>query len=113
MQLRQVKRLLAAGTMLAALSIPAFSQDQKDQNERDRVASTMTGCLNKDASGAYVLTDQTSGMKTIVTGGVDLEKHSSNHKVTLTGTAKTDPAGKPIFEAVKLTHVSDTCTPQQ
>jgi hypothetical protein len=44
-----------------------------------------------------------------VTGAADLEKHSSNHKVTLTGALKTDASGKPVFEASKLKHVSDTC----
>ena len=115
MQLRKVRGLLAAGALLSALSLPMFAQaaQEKDQNQRDRVATTMTGCLNKDASGAYVLTDQTSGMKTTVAGIADLEKHSANHKVTLTGTVKTDAAGKPMLEVVKLNHISDTCTPPQ
>ena len=109
--------MLAVAVLFSGLCVPMYSQEKQDkdapdQNERDRMATTMTGCLNKDASGAYVLTDLSSGVKTNVTGAVDLEKHSSNHKVTLTGTSKMDPAGKPIFEATKLTHVSDTCTAQ-
>jgi hypothetical protein len=115
MQLKRVKGLLAAGVLVSALSLPLFAQapQEKDQNQRDRVATTLTGCLNKDASGAYILTDQTSGAKTTVAGLPDLEKHSGNHKVTLTGTVKTDAAGKPILEVMKLNHISDTCTPPQ
>ncbi|MCU1233481.1 MAG: hypothetical protein JWP63_1448 [Candidatus Solibacter sp.] len=113
-RLRNIKSVLAIGVLLSALSLPVFSQesqDQQDKNQRDRMATTLTGCLNKDTSGSYVLTDA-SGMKTTVSGAADLEKHSSNHKVTLTGMTKTDASGKPVFEVTKLTHVSDTCTTQ-
>jgi len=105
--------LLATGALFSALSLPVYSQDpaKPPQDQRDRMASALTGCLNKDASGAYTLTDQ-AGLKTTVTGAADLEKHSKNHKVTLTGTTKTDASGKPIFEVSKLTHVSDTCSSQ-
>jgi hypothetical protein len=108
-----LKGLLALGVFLAALSLPTFAQDKvpQDPNQRDRMATTLTGCLNKDTAGDYVLTDS-SGMKTMVSGSADLEKHSSNHKVTLTGMTKTDASGKPVFEVTKLTHVSDTCTTQ-
>ena len=112
---QRITRLLAAGVLLSGLSVAVFAQDppppQKEQNERDLMANatTLTGCLNKDASGAFMLIDEATGVKTTVTGAADLEKHSVNHKVTLTGTAKVDPAGKPIFEVSKLQHVSDTC----
>ena len=113
---RTTKSLLAVGVLLSALSLPVFSQQPQenprpDQNQRDRMATTLTGCLNKDASGSFVITDS-SGLKTTVSGTADLEKHANNHKVSLTGTAKTDASGKPIFEASKLTHISDTCTTQ-
>ena len=114
-QKRTIKSLLATGALLSALSLPVFAQDQQPptppQDQRDRMATSLTGCLNKDASGAYTLTDQT-GLKTTVTGAADLEKHAKNHKVSLTGTAKTDASGKPVFEVTKLTHVSDTCSSQ-
>ncbi|HEY1495597.1 MAG TPA: hypothetical protein VGF49_13690 [Candidatus Solibacter sp.] len=110
-KVNQLTRLLAAGLLLSGLSAGLFAQAEQDKSERDRMnnASTLTGCLNKDASGAYTLTDETTGVKTTVTGAADLEKYSGNNKVTLTGAAKTDAAGKPIFEVSKLKHVSDTC----
>ena len=113
-QQRTLKSLLATGLFLCALSLPAFSQQEKpgqDPNQRDRMATTITGCLSKDASGSYTLTDA-SGLKTTVSGAADLEKHSQNHKVTLTGEAKTDASGKSMFEVTKVTHVSDTCSTQ-
>ena len=114
--LRTIKNLLAVGVLLSALSLPVFSQQPKespqpDQNQRDRMATTLTGCLSKDASGSFVITDS-SGLKTTVSGTADLEKHANNRKLSLTGTAKTDASGKPILEVSKLTHISDTCTGQ-
>jgi hypothetical protein len=107
----QFTHLLAVGVLLTGLSAGLFAQDQQDKDQRDRMANatTLTGCLNKDASGAFMLTDETTGVKTTVTGAADLEKYSGNHKVTLTGAAKNDASGKPIFEVAKLKHVADTC----
>ena len=59
----------------------------------------MTGCLSKDASGNFVLADEATGAKTVVTGVSSLEKHSANHKVTLTGTQKMDSSGKAVYSA--------------
>uniref|UniRef100_Q01VW9 DUF5666 domain-containing protein n=1 Tax=Solibacter usitatus (strain Ellin6076) TaxID=234267 RepID=Q01VW9_SOLUE len=109
-KLNQLTRLLAAGLLLSGLSAGLFAQAQQDKSERDRMNNTtLTGCLSKDASGAYTLTDETTGVKTTVAGAADLEKYSANNKVTLTGAAKTDASGKSIFEVSKLKHVSDTC----
>ncbi len=111
---RKINGLLAMGALVSALSLPAFSQQDQQkapQDQRDRMATTLTGCLNKDTAGSYTLTDPT-GLKTTVTGAADLEKHSKNHTVTLTGTNKMDASGKPVFEVTKLTHVSDTCSSQ-
>ena len=72
----------------------------------------MTGCLSKDAGG-FLLTDEKSGGKMIITGPADLEKHAANHKVTLTGSAKTDPSGKNVFEVSKIQHVDASCKVQQ
>jgi len=84
---RTTKSLLAVGVLLSALSLPVFSQQPQenppqDQNQRDRMATTLTGCLNKEASGSFVITDS-SGLKTTVSGAADLEKHANNHKVSL------------------------------
>jgi len=99
------------GMLVSGLSVGIYAQEGQDKNQRDRMSnsSTLTGCLNKDASGAYTLTDETTGVKTTVSGAPDLEKHSANHKVTLTGSSKTGADGKAIFEVTKLRHVSETC----
>lgn len=95
--------------MLSGISTLTFAQDQ-DAQKRDRIAeSSISGCLNKDAGGGYTITDEKTGVKTPVTGAADLEKHSANHKVTLTGTSKSDATGKPVFEASKLQHVAASC----
>ena len=107
-QLQRLTRLLAAGLLLSGLSVCLFAQDPPAQ-DRPAKATTITGCLNKDASGAYVLTDENTGTKTPITGTADLEKHSANHRVTLTGTTKTDPAGNPVFEVSKIQHMATTC----
>jgi hypothetical protein len=100
-------------SLLAQAADPTPQQPDKEKSAGG-AASTMTGCLTKDASGNYMLTDEATGTKTMVTGVSDLEKHSGNHKVTLTGTSGTDASGKQIFQATKLHHVSNTCkTPAQ
>jgi hypothetical protein len=112
-QLGQVTRLLAAALLLSGLSVSIYAQEKQDQGKRDRTKNemtTMTGCLAKDATGGYVLTDEATGVKTAVIGPTDLEKHSANHKVTLTGAAKAGAAGgQPVFEVSKIQHVSPTC----
>jgi len=101
--------LLAAGLLLSGLSFTVFAQDQEKSRDRLQKETTMTGCLNKDASGNYTLTDENTGVKTAVSGPADLEKHSSNHKVTLSGATKADASGKPVFEVTKIQHVSPSC----
>ena len=69
-------------------------------------STTLTGCLSKgDVPNTYVLTDEKTGMKTQVTGTADLEKHSANHKVTLTGTRGSSNA----FTTTKIQHIAATC----
>jgi hypothetical protein len=46
----------------------------------------------------------------MVTGNADLEKHSGNHKVRLTGT-ETSSTGAPTLEVSKIQHISASCTP--
>jgi hypothetical protein len=111
MKLFRSHLLFIAAGLLLAVSPSLFAQaaDQKDQKSAGTPTS-ITGCLSKDASGAYVLTDENTGAKIMVTGGSsDLEKHSANHKVTLTGTASADSSGQQVFQATKLQHVSDSC----
>jgi len=108
--LRRYGLLIAAGMLLSALSTSLYAQDADAGKQREKAAATtMTGCLTKDASGNFVLTDEATGTKTMVAGVSSLEKHSANHKVTLTGASKMDANGKPVFEATKLQHVSDSC----
>lgn len=111
-QIRSAMRLLTAGVLLSGLSAIMFAQEAQDpKNQRDRLKdeTAITGCLTKDASGSYMIADEKSGVKTTVTGSADLEKHSANHTVTLTGVTKNDASGKPVFEVSKVTHVANTC----
>jgi hypothetical protein len=68
----------------------------------------MTGCLSKGDAGGYTLADEKTGAKMAVTGPSDLEKHSANHKVTLTGTTKME-GGKAVFTVTKIQHVAAEC----
>lgn len=71
--------------------------------------TTLTGCLNKGAGPAqYVLTDQSTGNKTPVTGTSDLEQHAMKHTFKLTGSTRTDN-GRAVFTATKAEHISTTC----
>jgi len=90
-----------------AVSGLAFAQDSKKEPTAARGAEmTMTGCLTKgaDTPQHYTFTDQATGKKWTVTGPAELEKHSANHTVKLTGaeTAK-------VFAATKVEHVAATC----
>jgi hypothetical protein len=84
----------------------AFGQEEKAPKPAKGKEMTMTGCLTKgaDVPQHYTFVDQKTGKKMTVTGSADLEKHSANHTVTITGsrTAK-------VFNVTKLEHVSDTC----
>ena len=88
------------------MSCVLFAQGQ-DKGSAKGQEMTMTGCLNKGTDGVaqhYSFTDQKSGKQFTVTGPAELEKHSANHTVTLTGaeTAK-------VFTATKVQHVAATC----
>jgi hypothetical protein len=90
--------LLLSGTL-------AFAQADAPKPAKGK-ERTMTGCLNKgaDLPQHYLFVDQNTGRKWTVTGPADLEKHSSNHTVTITGqtTAK-------VFNVTKIEHVAATC----
>ena len=109
--LKRAMLLLSAGLLIAGLSSSMFAQakDDTQQADRQKNETTMTGCLTKDASGGYTLADEKTGAKSVVTGASDLEKHSANHKVTLTGTTKTDTSGKSVFEVTKIQHIAAEC----
>jgi hypothetical protein len=103
--------LAALGLLIFGFAGNMFAQDPDRKGQQDRVKNdtTMTGCLTKGSAGNYTLTDEQTGVKTTVTGPAELEKHSTNHKVTLTGTAKTDSNGNQVFEVSKIQHVSPSC----
>jgi hypothetical protein len=100
---------------LAGFSV-AFAQEpqqppQQKEGERQRAASTITGCLAKGGTtGQYTITEK-GGTKTTVaaSAGVELDKHAANHTVTLTGSR--DSGG--TFTATKVEHVSATCDMQR
>ena len=103
---RNAITLMAATLLLAASAVNIFAQEKGDKQKNE---TTLTGCLNKEAGDMYNLTNETTGAKMAITGPSDLEKHSANHKVSLTGTMKTDSNGKPVFEVSKIQHVSASC----
>jgi hypothetical protein len=91
---------------MVLLSSVLFAQGQ-DKGAAKGQEMTLTGCLNKGTDGVaqhYSFTDQKSGKQWTVTGPADLEKHSANHTVRLTGaeTAK-------VFTVTKVEHVAATC----
>jgi hypothetical protein len=67
---------------------------------------TMTGCLNKGADQPqhFNFTNQQNGRKMVVTGPADLEKHSANHTVRITGSMTNK-----VFNVTKVEHVAATC----
>jgi hypothetical protein len=108
--LKRATQLLSAAVLIAGLSSSVFAQakDNNQDADRQKNESTITGCLTKDASG-YTLADEKTGTKMTVTGPEDLEKHSANHKVSLTGMAKTDNSGKSVFEVTNIRHIAADC----
>jgi hypothetical protein len=102
-----VNRILVTGCVTGTLllsGVAAFAQEAPKPAKGKEM--TMTGCLTKgsDVPQHFTFVDQKSGRKYTVTGQPDLEKHSANHTVTITGstTAK-------VFNVTKLEHVSETC----
>jgi hypothetical protein len=93
--------LLLGGVLLA--------QEPAKQAAKSQQETTLTGCLNKGgAPSQYVLTDQSTGNKTPVTGTSELEQHAMNHTVKITGSTTTDN-GRAMFTATKVEHISATC----
>jgi hypothetical protein len=97
-------RITLACFCLLTFGIPAIGQD-KPQPAKKGKETTLTGCLNKgERENHYTFTDLKTGRKMTVTGPADLEKHSSNHTVKITGSR----TGQ-VFDATKVEHVSPTC----
>jgi hypothetical protein len=103
---------LSTAVLIVGLSSTLSAQSKDAQGgqgaDRQQNETTMTGCLSKDSAGGYTLADEKTGAKTTVTGPAELEKHSANHKVTLTGSAKTTD-GKSTFTVSKIQHVAAEC----
>jgi hypothetical protein len=88
-----MKLRLATVALFTAMSLlPLAVSAQNKAPDKMGGAMTYTGCFNKgDAAGQYVLTDDKSGKKIMVTGDdAMLAKHANNHKVTITGTMGKD-----------------------
>jgi hypothetical protein len=101
---------LASIAVLLAGVLLAQEPAKEPSTAKSQPETTLTGCLNKGSSpGQYVLTDQKTGDATPVTGTSDLEQHSANHTVKLTG-SRTTEGGRPVFTATKLEHISATCS---
>src|SRR5687768_7631148 len=98
---------MKTASVLLICAVSAFAQnDTKSPAPAKGQEMTMTGCLTKaaDVPQHYSFIDQKSGKKWTVTGPADLEKHSTNHTVTLTG-AETSK----VFTVSKVQHVAATC----
>ena len=94
---------------IAMLSIAALGmaqQAEKGRSEPTGKQTTMTGCLTKgsDQPQHYTFVDQETGKTWTVTGPADLEKHSANHTVEITGT----PTAK-VFNVTTVKHISPKC----
>lgn len=107
MRLRNLFVFAIAPAIFLGLII-AQNEDQGKMGRHQN--TTVTGCLSKGSNGNYVLTDEKTGKQMNVTGTADLEKHSANHKVQLTGTENMT-GGTATFNATSIKHISETCTP--
>ena len=94
------------GMALSLAVASAAPQDAQAPKPAEGKTQTMTGCLNKgkDVAQHYSFTDQATGKTLTVTGPADLEKHSANHTVRLTGNMTAE-----VFKATKVEHVAATC----
>jgi hypothetical protein len=100
----------ASVAVLLAGFLVAQEPAKEASSAKSQQETALTGCLNKGPSqGQYVLTDQKTGDAIPVTGTSDLEQHSANHTVKLTGN-RTTAGGRSMFTATKLEHISATCS---
>jgi hypothetical protein len=107
-QCHGIARFAAIGLAAAGLVAGQMFAQERTGSNAAKNETTMTGCLTESSSGNDTL-DEKTGSKTTVTGSADLEKHSGNHRVTLTGTAKTDASRSQVFEVSKIQHLSASC----
>jgi hypothetical protein len=98
-----MKRLFCIAISGCAMMLTAQPDAPKPAKGKEM---TLTGCLTKGADQPqhYNFVDQASGRKYTVTGLADLEKHSANHTVRITGTTTAK-----VFNVTKVEHVSATC----
>jgi len=102
-------KTLIIGALMVLLvgSLPMLGQEAAAAQAQEQ--TTITGCLAKgSAAGSYMLTEEKTGNRVTVKGSADLEKHSSNHTVKLTGT-KTTEGGATVFNVTKIEHIAPTC----
>lgn len=91
----------------------ASAQEPGSRNRSAGKETSVTGCLTKSSDGSYVLTDEKTGKQITVTGSADLEKHSANHKVRLTGTESSNSSNGPMtMEVTRIQHISPSCSPE-
>jgi len=68
---------------------------------------TVTGCLEENPGGGYMLTDRSGGMKYALVGGDDLAKHLG-HRIEVKGKAADRGDGKVKIETKEKTPSADT-----
>jgi hypothetical protein len=105
-----MKFTLAGVALLGVMgTLSAQDQPPAQKSPGTQQETTITGCLN-GGGGQYTLTDQSTGTPMAVTGPAELEKHSTNHTVRLTGTPANE-GGRQVFKVSKIEHIAETCSP--
>jgi len=73
--------------------------------------TTITGCLTPgDRAGFYSLREEGTGFVIRVTGPAQLQQHSANHRVRLTG-RMVHEGGRDFFRASRVEQLATTCEP--
>jgi hypothetical protein len=82
--------LLVGSTILFGQDNPQNSQAGKEQTATTPLQVNVTGCLNKNASGGYVITDEFGRTWELTSKKVDLSRYVS-HTVSASGHPSTGP----------------------
>jgi hypothetical protein len=91
--------------------IAATCSTTEPEDDAGEDGGSLSGCFNKaETEGYYILADKESGEETMVTGIAALERHSSNHEVTVIG-EMTQEDGRDVFKATEIEHIAATCNP--